>query len=72
MTYPVVLEREADGRYSVWVPDLPGCASMGDTRDEALVNIREAVELYLDDLRAHGETPPVAASEVELVEVDAA
>ena len=41
---PVILEHEADGRYSAWVPELPGCASMGDTRDEALANIREAIE----------------------------
>lgn len=44
---PVILEREADGRYAAWVPDLPGCASMGDTPDEALANLREAIESHV-------------------------
>ena len=72
MKYPVVLEREADGRYSVWVPDLPGCASMGDTRDEALANIREAAALYLETLRADNQPVPEPSSEVEVIDVDAA
>ena len=45
MRYTVVLEREADGGYSASVPALPGCHSQGDTRAEALANIREAMEL---------------------------
>jgi hypothetical protein len=38
VAYAVVVEREEDGRYSVYVPDLPGCASMGDTYEEAINN----------------------------------
>ena len=41
-----VFEREDDGGYSVWVPSLPGCASMGDTKAEALRNIKEAIALH--------------------------
>ncbi|MBI3338085.1 type II toxin-antitoxin system HicB family antitoxin [Candidatus Saccharibacteria bacterium] len=37
------------GGFSVWVPDLPGCASQGETLEEALKNIKEAIELYLED-----------------------
>jgi antitoxin HicB len=50
----VILEKEADGGYSVHVPALPGCASQGETVDDALANIREAVELYLESLKADG------------------
>jgi predicted RNase H-like HicB family nuclease len=44
----VILEPSEDGGYTVYVPSLPGCISEGDTREEALVNIKEAIELYLE------------------------
>ncbi len=47
--YQAVFQEETDGGFSVWVPDLPGCASQGDTLEEALKNIKEAIELYLED-----------------------
>jgi predicted RNase H-like HicB family nuclease len=47
MNYPVLLEENEDGGYTVTCPALPGCISEGDTVDEALVNIREAIALYL-------------------------
>ncbi|TAK24565.1 MAG: type II toxin-antitoxin system HicB family antitoxin [Chloroflexota bacterium] len=57
--YTVVLEfdREA-GAYSAVVPGLPGCTSMGDTVDEALVNIRDAIGLYVGAMEEDGETLP--------------
>jgi predicted RNase H-like HicB family nuclease len=51
MRYTVVLEQEADGGYVASVPALPGCVTQGDTRSEALANIREAIEVYLEDCR---------------------
>ena len=45
MGYTVILEQEPDGGYVASVPVLPGCVSQGDTRDEALANTREAMEL---------------------------
>ena len=48
MDIKVVLEVCDDGGYTVYVPSLPGCISEGDTKDEALANIREAIELYLE------------------------
>lgn len=48
MRLRVVLEPSEEGGYTVYVPSLPGCISEGDTRDEALENIREAIELYLE------------------------
>jgi predicted RNase H-like HicB family nuclease len=44
----VVLEPQEEGGYTVYVPSLPGCISEGDTKDAALRNIKEAIELYLD------------------------
>ena len=43
----IVLEASDEGGYTVTVPDLPGCISEGDTREEALENLREAIQLYL-------------------------
>ncbi len=58
MKYTVVLQREDDDGYVVTVPALPGCVSQGDTREEALRNIEEAIEIYLEDVKAAGETIP--------------
>jgi predicted RNase H-like HicB family nuclease len=69
--YTVVLEQEQDGGYVASVPALPGCVSQGDTREEALANIREAIELYLDDCRDAGDPIPIEAGR-EFVEVEAA
>ena len=53
-TFHVVLEPETEGGFSVYVPSLPGCASQGETKAEALVNIREAIEGYLLGLKDDG------------------
>lgn len=49
LLYDTVFEKEGDGGYSVYVPDLPGCCSQGNTLEEAIENIKEAMELYLED-----------------------
>jgi predicted RNase H-like HicB family nuclease len=71
MRYTVVLEQEPDGGYVVSVPALPGCVSQGDTRSEALSNIREAIELYIEDCRDAGHPIPTEAGK-EFVEVEPA
>ena len=48
MVLKVVLEPSDDGGFTIFVPSLPGCISEGNTREEALNNIREAIELYLE------------------------
>ncbi|HKR62833.1 MAG TPA: type II toxin-antitoxin system HicB family antitoxin [Thermoanaerobaculia bacterium] len=48
MNLKVVLEPSDEGGFTAYVPTLPGCVSEGDTREEALKNIREAIELYLE------------------------
>jgi len=68
MKYTVVLEREADGGYVVTVPVLPGCVSEGDTRAEALANIQEAIDLYIEDCRVAGDPVPQEDS-LEYVEL---
>ena len=70
MKYTVVLLRENDGGYVATVPALPGCVSQGDSREEALRNIEEAIELYLEDVKAAGEPIPIEYGR-EYVEVTA-
>ena len=48
MELKVVLEKQEEGGYTVYVPSLPECISQGETREEALKNIKEAIELYLE------------------------
>jgi len=71
MRYTVVLESESDGGYVASVPALPGCVSQGNSREDALANIQEAIELYIEDCRAAGDPVPTEAGK-EFVEVEAA
>jgi predicted RNase H-like HicB family nuclease len=56
--YVVVIEKGADGSYSAYVPDLPGCVACGDTPEEVRQLIGEAVNLHIESLREHGEPVP--------------
>jgi predicted RNase H-like HicB family nuclease len=59
MKLKVVIESSEEGGFTVYVPSLPGCVSEGETEQEAMQNIREAIELYLepvdDDLAGTGK-----------------
>jgi predicted RNase H-like HicB family nuclease len=68
MKYRVLVEQDEDGVFVAEVPSLPGCISQGQTRHEALENIKEAISVYLESLQKHDEPVPPAISE-ELVEV---
>jgi len=59
--YKVILEPQEEGGYTVTVPSLPGCISEGDTYDEALANIKDAINLYLESLQADGLPIPTAS-----------
>jgi len=48
MKLTIVLEKQKEGGYTVYAPSLPGCISQGETKEEALANIKEAIELYLE------------------------
>jgi predicted RNase H-like HicB family nuclease len=68
MGYTAILQRESDGGYVATVPVLPGCVSQGDTREEALKNIREAIEVYIEDCIASGDPVP-EEDEKEFIEL---
>lgn len=48
MQLTIVLEKQKEGGYTVYVPSLPGCISQGETKEDAVRNIKEALELYLE------------------------
>ncbi|MCD4843389.1 MAG: type II toxin-antitoxin system HicB family antitoxin [Methanosarcinales archaeon] len=64
MIFKVVLELAQEGGYVIYVPSLPGCISEGDSKEEALKNIKEAIELYLEPTEN-----PVLAKSAEVAEV---
>ena len=77
MKFTVILEPEEVGGYSVHCPALPGCASQGETLEEALANIREAILGVLTARRTRGmapavETPETVADEIKRVLADRA
>lgn len=58
LKYDALFEAQKEGGYTVTVPSLPGCVSEGDTLKESKANIKEAIELYLEDLAIDGEKIP--------------
>ena len=68
MRYAVVIEK-AEGNYSAYVPDLPGCVATGKTVAEVEAEIREAIAFHVEGLREDGLPIPIAASQVEYVDV---
>jgi len=66
--YFVVIEK-AEGNYSAYVPDLPGCVAVGDTVEETQESIREAIEFHIKGMREDGETIPEPSSIMKEVEV---
>ena len=68
MKYRILIEIDEEGTYVAEVPSLPGCISQGNTRDEVVENVKEAIRVYLESLEAHGEPIPPPISE-EIVEV---
>jgi len=70
MDYVVIIER-GESSFGAYVPDLPGCVAVGESREEAMQLIREAIEFHLDGLRQDGLPVPAPSSSIELVHVDA-
>lgn len=68
MEYLVIVEK-GETSYGAYVPDLPGCVAVGETKEEALELIREAIELHIESLRENGEEVPAPHSFVEKVAV---
>ncbi len=53
MKFDIVLEKQKEGGYTVYVPSLPGCISQGETEKEAITNIREAIEMYIEEINSN-------------------
>ncbi len=68
LRFRVLIEQDEDGVFVVECPNLPGCISQGKTREEALANVRDAIQGYLASLEKHGDPIPPAIAE-EVVEV---
>lgn len=68
MQYLVIIEKGPES-YGAYVPDLPGCIAAGETRDEALRQIRQAIQARLEVLRKDNRPIPNPSSSVELIEV---
>jgi predicted RNase H-like HicB family nuclease len=66
--FRVELEQEKDGRWSVWIPGLSGLTSWGHTKEEALRNIQDAAEAYVEDMIEAGESIPVEAGKIDVIE----
>ncbi len=71
MQFTVIVE-EGPASWGAYVPDLPGCVAVGETRAEVLQLIREAIEFHLEELKEQGEPVPEPHSYGEVVEVHAA
>jgi predicted RNase H-like HicB family nuclease len=69
--YTVVFEREYDGGYHAFCPALKGCHSQGDSYEETVENIKEAMAVYLESLHAHGELPPEEDLLIQPMQVEA-
>ena len=70
MRYLVVVEK-GPSSFGAYVPDLPGCIAAGDTREEVLALIHEAIEFHLEGLKEDGQSIPPPSSSSELVDVAA-
>ena len=70
MKYAVVIEQGGTS-FGAWVPDLPGCIAVGESRKEVIQLIQEAMALHLLDLQEQGEEIPSPASSVEIIGVAA-
>ena len=68
MRYLVVVE-EGPTSFGAYVPDLPGCIAVGESRDEVLTSIHDATELHLEGLKENGQPIPAPSSSSEVVEV---
>ncbi len=68
MKHRVIIQQDEDGIFVAEVPSLPGCISQGTTRREAVANIQEAVQAYIESLRKHNEPIPLPITE-EFVEL---
>jgi len=65
LNYKILLKKEPEGGFAVFVPSLPGCITYGDKLDEAIEKAKEAIELYIESLKAHCEEIPTGENLLE-------
>jgi len=65
LNFRVLLKKEPEGGFTVLVPSLPGCITYGDTLDDSIANAKEAIELYIESLKTHGEEIPTEENMLE-------
>ncbi|HHT9119101.1 MAG TPA: type II toxin-antitoxin system HicB family antitoxin [Candidatus Hypogeohydataceae bacterium YC41] len=68
MKYPIVVEK-ANGNYSAYCPDLPGCVATGSTVDETIIKMKDAIELHIQGLKEDGLPIPKHSTAVVYIEV---
>jgi predicted RNase H-like HicB family nuclease len=66
LNYRVIIAQDEDGVLVARVPDLPGCATEGKTREELMANIKEAIEAYLEALKKDGSPVPVEMVQINV------
>ena len=64
--YPAVLSPESDGRFSIWFPDLPGCATSGESKSDAIIKARDALGIWLSCAIDKAHTLPAPSDEVQV------
>lgn len=69
MEYLIIFEKNPQGHFGAFVPDLPGCVSIGDTLKEAKINIKEALELHIEGMKAEGYLIPMPSAFSDFVVV---
>ena len=66
--YPIIIEK-ADGNYSAYCPDLPGCVATGRTVEETMRRIKEAIRFHIEGMKKEGLTIPEPSTKVEYIEI---
>ena len=67
LNYRILLRKEPEGGYTVLVPSLPGCITYGDTIEEVIDMAKEAIELYIENLKEHGDEIPTEEGMLEYI-----
>ena len=65
LTYKILLNKEPEGNYTVSVPALPGCVTFGETPEHAIEMAKEAIDLYIEELKGRGEEIPDNSNTLE-------
>lgn len=68
--YLVIYEKNKQGHYSAYIPDLPGCTSYGDTLKEVKENVKVAIDLYIEELKADGQVIPLPSTSADTCNVE--